>query len=87
MQGTAGWVHGVTCPRNQRHRPCRAHLNFCSPAVRTSNRGYSTEILAAMTFAAVPGCGIADLLCNRVFMAGFTAWFIAQFAKVQSNIL
>jgi hypothetical protein len=26
---------------------------------------------------------VADLLANRVFMAGFTGWFIAQFAKVR----
>jgi hypothetical protein len=68
-----------------RHRHVQAHHNSCYPAPRDSNRGYNTELLSALTFVAVPGCGIADLLSNRVFMAGFTAWFIAQFTKVQNE--
>jgi hypothetical protein len=42
-------------------------------------------VVCALALAAVPGCSLADLLANRVFMASFTAWFIAQFAKVSSN--
>jgi acid phosphatase family membrane protein YuiD len=37
---------------------------------------------AAMTFPSLPGGGFADLFTNRVFLAGFWAWFTAQTLKV-----
>ena len=39
--------------------------------------------LLAMAAVIVPPT-LSDLLANRVFMAGFLAWFLAQFGKVGS---
>ena len=39
--------------------------------------------LLAMAAVIVPPT-LSDLLANRVFMAGFLAWFLAQFGKVSS---
>lgn len=45
-------------------------------------RSGSPLMAMSMAAPALPGSGIGDLLSNRVFMTGFTAWFLAQFAKV-----
>jgi acid phosphatase family membrane protein YuiD len=34
---------------------------------------------------ALPGGGFTDLFTNRVFLAGFWAWFCAQTLKVRMN--
>lgn len=39
-------------------------------------------LLAALALPPFPGNGVADLLTNRVFVAGFWAWFAAQFLKI-----
>jgi acid phosphatase family membrane protein YuiD len=40
-----------------------------------------------LAMAAVVPPSPADLLSNKVFMAGFVAWFGAQFGKVSMRIL
>jgi hypothetical protein len=39
-------------------------------------------LAAALVVPALPGGGVADLFSNRVFMAGFAGWAVAQCLKV-----
>jgi hypothetical protein len=49
-------------------------------------RGDGVQAVAALAvMPALPGGGFADLFTNRVFLAGFWAWFCAQTLKVGTN--
>jgi acid phosphatase family membrane protein YuiD len=39
-------------------------------------------LAAALLVPTLPGGGVADLFTNRVFMAGFAGWAVAQCLKV-----
>jgi hypothetical protein len=45
---------------------------------------HALQLLAAAALAlpSLPGAGVNDLFTNRVFLAGFWAWFTAQTLKV-----
>jgi hypothetical protein len=44
-------------------------------------------VAALAVVPALPGGGFADLFTNRVFLAGFWAWFCAQTLKVRGGPL
>ena len=59
------------------------------PPLSAGGQPYAARSLfsvIAMAGAVVP-CTLSDLIGNRVVMAGFVAWFAAQFGKVRHMIL
>ena len=70
-----------------------SHLSGCS--CRDQSPCWSDRLgnarglpaMMAMAGAVVVPCTMADLLGNRVLMAGFAAWFAAQFGKVRMGEL
>lgn len=71
---------------NQRY-PVNPCLPPAGPAPCVSlcvlSRGELSSGLAALSMVPLlPGGGVSDLFTNRVFLAGFWAWFTAQTLKV-----
>jgi hypothetical protein len=46
-------------------------------------RAHPLQLMALMAMPMLPGNGINDIFTNRVFLAGFWAWFTAQTLKVR----
>jgi hypothetical protein len=43
------------------------------------------QLMAVLALPVLPGGGVNDIFTNRVFLAGFWAWFTAQTLKVRAQ--
>lgn len=79
---TCACIHtSRTCAHPSMHLCACVSLHLCCVC-----RGDASSAVAALSMVPLlPGNGVSDLFTNRVFLAGFWAWFTAQTLKVRAN--